>query len=379
MNMTLRSLFVAGGLLVTSLTMTSASAGYLSLYAFGDSLSDSGNMYNAVWALSGGTVEVPPPPYYQGRASNGPVAVEYLADRLGLTAKPVVDRSGNVDPAGSNFAVLGSASGPVTQTDGTMYRNYMTFRYSPLLPDVGMDDQIGAFASLSGGVADPRALYFLWGGANDAYLALEDPGIDQDNAAQMKAIAGATALQAASQLGNQILFLASLGARDFLVPNLPDLGQTPDAVLGSLMGVYGSAYAPALSLYTETFNTTLAGLLSTLDADPFLRIVDFDVFGLYRAYTESGLYNTVQPCISAPDCDPESYLYWDGVHPTTHFHGRLGDLMARAVPAPATLSLLLPGLSLMAMARSRAKRPQAQRLPAARHAPRAAKTPSKPV
>lgn len=39
-----------------------ATAGYVNLYAFGDSLSDSGNMHNAVWALTGGTVKVPPSP-----------------------------------------------------------------------------------------------------------------------------------------------------------------------------------------------------------------------------------------------------------------------------------------------------------------------------
>lgn len=324
----------------------------MSLYAFGDSLSDSGNMYNVVYALTGGTVEVPRLPYYDGRASNGPVAVEYLAARLGLTAKPVVDSSGNVDPAGSNFAVLGSSTGLVTQNDGTGYRNYMTFRYDRRLPDVGIDDQIVAFASLRG-AADPQALYFLWGGANDAYLAFKDPGIDQNDAGQMNALASATALQAANNLGNEILFLHSLGARDFLVPNLPDLGKTPDAVLGTLAGAYGSAYAPALTLYTETFNTTLATLLDTLDADPFLRIVDFDVYGLFKAYADSGQYDTLNPCISTPNCDPEQHLFWDGVHPTTYFHGRLADLMAQAVPAPATLMLLLPGLLLMTLARRR--------------------------
>jgi phospholipase/lecithinase/hemolysin len=285
------------------------------------------------------------------------VAVEYLAARLGLTAKPVVDRDGNIDPAGTNFAILGSATGPVTQVGGTVYNNYMTFRYDPRLPDVSIADQIGAFDFLHAGAAPANALYFLWGGANDAYLALEDPGIDQNDALQMSAIAGATALQAANNLGNQILFLASLGARHFLVPNLPDLSLTPDAYWGTISGVYGSAYAPALSLYTDTFNTALAGILHTLDADPFLRIVPFDVYGLFRDYTTSGLYDTVNPCISTPGCDPERHLFWDGVHPTTYFHTRLGDLMAQAVPAPATLTLLLPGLLLMAMARARAQRP----------------------
>lgn len=226
----------------------------------------------------------------------------------------------------------------------------MTFRYSSLLPNVGMDDQVGVFTWLFGR-ADPQALYFLWGGANDAYLALEDPDIDQNDASQMNVVATNTALQAANNLANLIQSLASLGARDFLVPNLPDLGRTPDAVLGSLAGAYGSAYAPALSRYTDTFNTALATLLDTLDADPLLRIVQFDTFGLFEAYADSGQYNTLQPCMTTADCDPERYLFWDGVHPTTYFHARLGELMARALPAPNTMAMLVPGLLLLAIAR----------------------------
>lgn len=353
----MRACMVAGVCALT-LSMGSASANYTNLYAFGDSLSDSGNMYNAVWALSGGTVQVPPPPYYQGRASNGPVAVEYLAQYLGLSAKPVIDMTGNIDPEGTNYAVLGSATGPVAQSGGTTYSNYMTFRYSASLPDVGIDFQVHSFADLTdglpdgviGGAADPQALYFLWGGANDAYLALEDPALDQDDAAQMNAIASATALQAAQGLGAHIQSLAALGARDFLVPNLPDLGRTPDAIAGSADGTYGSAYAPALTLYTDTFNATLASLLVPLDADPALRVFAFDVHGLFQDYVASGLYDTLHPCMTTPGCDPDTYLFWDGVHPTTHFHDELGRHMAQAVPEPAAYLLLMPALLLIAWA-----------------------------
>lgn len=340
------SLVLAAGL--WSLSAGVATAGYMSLYAFGDSLSDSGNMYNAVWALTGGTVQVPPPPYYQGRASNGPVAVEYMAAHLGLTAKPVITQDGGIDSEGTNFAVLGSATGPVKQVGGAEYGNYMTFRYDTSLPNVGIDFQVWSFADLTdgvpdgsiGGVADPRALYFYWGGANDAYLALEDPGIDQNNDTQMKSLAKTTALQAAGNVKNQLLFLASLGATDFLVPNLPDLGKTPDALFGS----YGSAYASALTLYTQTFNDALADLIITLDADPHLRVIGFDVASVFETYRASGLYEVLQPCILDPACEPERYMFWDGVHPTTYFHAELGRLMAQAVPEPATLTLLLPGL-----------------------------------
>jgi Phospholipase/lecithinase/hemolysin len=55
-------------------------AAYSALYVFGDSLSDNGN----IPAASGYR---PSAPYADGRFSNGPVAVEYLADNLGL-ARP---------------------------------------------------------------------------------------------------------------------------------------------------------------------------------------------------------------------------------------------------------------------------------------------------
>ena len=69
------------------------------LYVVGDSLSDQGNAF----ALTGGTF--PPPPYDQ-RASNGPVAVEYLADALGVPLAPSA-------AGGTNYAVVGAATGAV--------------------------------------------------------------------------------------------------------------------------------------------------------------------------------------------------------------------------------------------------------------------------
>lgn len=339
----------AAWLAAAALTLStfSAQAGYTALYAFGDSLSDTGNLYNIVYAMTGGTVEVPPPPYWQGRASNGPVAVEYLAAALGLSAQPVILPDGSVNPAGSNFAVLGSATGYVPQTGGTSWNNYMPFRYNPALPDVGMQDQVYAFAALTGGVADPNALYFLWGGANDAYLALEDPGIDQNDATVMNGLANATAAQAVFNLGVLISSLAGMGAQTFLVPNLPDLGKTPDA----LFGTWGSAYAPALSLYTQTFNSGLASMLAPLDADPLIDIIPFDTATAFDALLSSGLYDTTTPCILNPLCDPNTTVFWDGVHPTTAFHARLGLAMAAAVPEPGVLWLLAPGVLLLAARR----------------------------
>src|SRR6188472_2197794 len=69
------------------------------LYVAGDSLSDQGNGF----ILTGGTF---PPPPYDERASNGPVAVEYLASALGVPLAPSAS-------GGTNYAVLGAATGAV--------------------------------------------------------------------------------------------------------------------------------------------------------------------------------------------------------------------------------------------------------------------------
>jgi len=63
----------------TPLGMMPAKAGISSLsqlFSFGDSLSDNGNSKSVSQNALGFTF--PPAPYYDGRYSNGPVAVEYL-------------------------------------------------------------------------------------------------------------------------------------------------------------------------------------------------------------------------------------------------------------------------------------------------------------
>ena len=67
------------------------------IVSFGDSLTDTGNLFAATGQ--------PPAPYYQGRSSNGPVWVEYLANQLGVAA-PTPSLLG-----GTNYAWAGAATG----------------------------------------------------------------------------------------------------------------------------------------------------------------------------------------------------------------------------------------------------------------------------
>ena len=67
--------FVAGMLL--AMTSFASAGAYSNVFVYGDSLSDTGNIY----FITGHTTP-PSPPYYNGRFSNGPLAVEYLANAL---------------------------------------------------------------------------------------------------------------------------------------------------------------------------------------------------------------------------------------------------------------------------------------------------------
>ena len=101
---------------------------------FGDSLSDTGNLYRATGNL------IPPPPYFNGRLSNGPLWVEYLAPKLNLTYTPQ-----------TNFAFAGATTGTLNTT-------------LPIFP--GLQQEVNQFTALNP-VADPAALYIVWSGAND--------------------------------------------------------------------------------------------------------------------------------------------------------------------------------------------------------------------
>ena len=118
-----------------------ATAGpFTSVIVYGDSLSDNGNLY----AATGGTV--PGPPYWQGRVSNGPVAVEDLAANLGA---PLHD-----------FAWAGATTGLGNLADNGTPTNLGTS---------GAPGMVSQFIATSGSIGPlaPSSLFVIWGGPND--------------------------------------------------------------------------------------------------------------------------------------------------------------------------------------------------------------------
>jgi outer membrane lipase/esterase len=289
-------------------------AGYTTVYAFGDSLSDNGNLF----AATGGALPQPGD-YYQGRFSNGPAAVEHLAQGLGAT---LVDFAwGGAKTGFTNGALAGT---PLAMT--------------------GIRSQVASFqAGLGGSAADGSALYFVWGGANDFQYDGYTPGV------------------AATAIGNlvaSIQTLYGLGARHIVVPGLADLGATPAGL--------ASGFSAALTGLSAVFNANLAATLGALEVGlAGSELIFVDIFAAQHELIDHpgdhGLTNVTGACftgyvgIPGVQCSaPDDYLYWDRIHPSAVAHQHLGQAMLLAVPEPASLAMVL--LALVALSAPRLRR-----------------------
>ncbi len=281
--------------------------------AFGDSLSDAGNAFLSVG--------VPASPYSAGRFSNGNVWVQDLALDLGV---------GPLTPSlagGTDYAV-GSA-----QSGTTLFN-------SAGLAD--LPNQITQFALANPGGADPNALYTLWIGSNDLGaipVGATMPQIQTDFAMIIGNIDGA------------ITQLAGLGAKNFLVVNVPDLGKTPDALA---LGPVAAAGESALS---AAFDGGLLSSLPAVQAGTGANIATLNTYLLLDSIIGNpgavGLTDVTDPCLTGevnfaggtPCATPDQYLFWDGTHPTAVGHTLVADA-AFDVVVPEPASVLLSGIGL---------------------------------
>jgi outer membrane lipase/esterase len=270
-----------------------------SLVVFGDSLSDNGNSL----ALSHGTT---PDPrfYYMGRWTNGPNWVDYFAPLIGLSV-PTAYLS---PQGGTNFA-----TGAATSKD--------------------LAAQIDAFLARTGGHAPADALYCIWIGSLDllALGAAISPDVTVDD------------------IRNGIVALATAGAKAFVVMELPDVSLTPL--------VQSSNNAATIQAAKQFVYTVNAGLLAAVPLTAWLHGIAVDLVHINVLFNELvylpqafDFTNTKDPAFNATTGqvvpDPDDYLFWDDLHPTTraHFFG------ARFIYETITSKYGLPGIGSLAVA-----------------------------
>ncbi|MBD2461229.1 SGNH/GDSL hydrolase family protein [Oscillatoria sp. FACHB-1407] len=262
-------------LLMTALiTLTPQHHSVDEIYVFGDSLSDVGNVFQ-----TSNRLYPPSPPYFQGRYSNGLVWVEYLAQQLNLPTHKITNSAWG-------GATIVSSGSP--------------------LPVPTVVSQVQRFTATQSQL-NPSALYIIWAGANDYLQDLTKPE------------------QAIANLSNVLQSLTSKGAKHILVANLPDLGNLP--------ATRNTTKAAALTNSARTHNSSLRRLLKVLgqQSNAELQLIELDVYALYQEAIANparfGFKNVTQNCLVdfATCSQPDQFLFWDGIHPTTATHRILAD------------------------------------------------------
>jgi len=271
-RLALISLFFAATALAQTTPPASNPHPYTMLYVFGDSYSDSGSGY-----LDG----------------NGPTAVVYLAQRLGIPFTWYGDP--NSTGKGLNFAISGA------QTGAGNGRRYPTGE----MLSIGMKNQVENFVIFSKLNFIPKidadnTMFFFAGGLNDRG---KPDGFTRTN------------------IEDEIDTLYALGARRFMVAILPTkIRQFATA---------GTAFNPELTKIPA----------EELAKHPDIRIAnsDWGVF-LDEVMTNPakyGITDTTKPCAGrtihhedpTPCTDPDAHFFYHDGHPSTAVHRAVGDML----------------------------------------------------
>jgi phospholipase/lecithinase/hemolysin len=270
---------------VPVLDCTAVAASFGNLVVFGDSLSDIGNIAQAPF------LNEPGPYYWNGRFSNGPVYAETLATGLGLATLARSTASG-----GNDFAYGGA------KTTGTSFPDNL------FVQDI--DDQVGKY--LASRTANASTLYAIFAGANDLLDGQTNMSVP------------------VSSLQSSINRLITAGAREFLVFNLPPLGDAPR---------FNTSQTTLTQFNTRSqqFNSALATMLDSVHAsNPTVTVYRFDVTALFdQAFANPHLFDltnvtgSAAPGLAPGDTsydtskivsNPNQYLFWDDLHPTSAVH-----------------------------------------------------------
>jgi outer membrane lipase/esterase len=366
---------LALGLIGTAQATGNPNSTFSSVIVFGDSLSDAGNISLAT------DPSIQPP--LEFTTNPGAVVVQNVAKALGYSL--TASLAGGSDYAWGGAGINNNSPGtpaavPTITTQVTDYLATNTVKANALYTMWGGANDIFYAATSAGAAAAVPALIqqtiqaeVAAAIANNiipnnptaiaAFEAQITPTVTQQVEAAVAAQAGVASLQTQAQAEASIVAAAQqevkllgalqgAGAKNILVFNLPNIGLTPDAT------EEGPTAAAALTSLSVVFNAQLNAGLGQLGKG----IIPVNAYALLNQVIANpgryGFSNVTTPACgvgsSSVECGPQgsglpytyapgtnsSYLFADGVHPTTAADRMLAQVVLSELAAPQQISLL---------------------------------------
>jgi phospholipase/lecithinase/hemolysin len=313
--MGIRKLLGVAIFLATPILVNAQAPTFTQVIVFGDSLSDDGNIAHRVRDTFGFSYPSSNFDYSDYRftddTNTSPAANLYVGtwhEQLEKTFLGLAVAKNSLD-GGTDYAFGGATTKDGTQ-DRTIINNPFPFGGGDFTITIdNMGKQINDY--LASHAVDPNALYILWGGGNDLF--------DDFSASSVT--------NTATRVGMLIIRLANAGARNFLVPNVPPLGAVPNS-FGDPNRVAGLDQASAS--YRTQLSSAIGSVINGFAGNGItIHVYNLDVWlGLIRVLGQPAKYNfvnTIDSAQGASGVNPDQYLFWDDIHPTTGGHHELAN------------------------------------------------------
>ncbi|WP_341663925.1 SGNH/GDSL hydrolase family protein [Vibrio sp.] len=308
---------------------------FKSISSFGDSLSDCGNKFAVSQEFSiateGALLASTSDPNWQGRASNGRVWTEYLAQMLKLPPVSPARMEINTDihvekrdekssyfihmepQIGNNWSVGGAMALSGNFNNLNKDQDVLSFSGGKVLPNSSL--QISNRIAEKG-VFQKGTIVTYMAGTNNMWYSLYGE-------------LGQTGADAASMVSVDIRKLIDNKAETIIVSNIPDFSKAP----------WLKDKANEANSFIRSFNQILESQLKDIkQANPSVNIVYADAYTFYKnikeTVLEAGFYEDTMLNIKLTNVteasletetgkvtgNPEHFMYWDGIHPTTNMH-----------------------------------------------------------
>jgi len=274
---------------------------YKHIVAFGDSLSDHNNLHSYV-------------PDVREAMTNGDVWIEYLARELNASL--------------DNNAFIGAMTRKHLKDDIQALSDNGT------IPQLGLVSQVDDYIAEQNTFNPDETLFSIWIGSNNLIRYGRDT---IDMTAEQKLLAAQVMITAAmTDIGEAVVKLLAIGATQFIVMNLPDIGKSPWYSQGTPEEVAASTFL------ATSYNDALKATVDQLFLEkPKIKLYCFDMVQVMDEIIKKNIFPITDDTFTVLDeggfptdetkGNAEDYLFWDGVHPTTKAHAYFANVVATSV------------------------------------------------